>query len=119
MAVAHLWMSVEAMTKVAVEYEMTRRNVGCAADLAVEMGVELKGLDGAVRRELIFGGDADCYTKTANASNGFEHGYMGYDDLQAHAEGTRLLAAQHIRRAITIARRCSPRSDGEHGVPTL
>jgi hypothetical protein len=79
LAVAHLWMAVEALTKVRARAELKSRGLANEADLAKSLGVDIKQLDSTIRRQFIFDDDGDCYSKTLAASDGFEHGFAPHD----------------------------------------
>jgi len=96
-----LWMAVENLSHVLLH--RLRREHGLRQDpagkhdLAVALGLKpkdqrdsnhLNALDGHLRRTLIFGGDRDCYKGLKDLSNGFEHGYMSFSEIQAHSEVT-------------------------------
>jgi hypothetical protein len=52
LSLAHLWMAVEALTKVKVRIELAARGLEEPADLAAQMGVDLNQLDGVVRKDM-------------------------------------------------------------------
>jgi hypothetical protein len=65
--------------------------------LAVELGFvprdendrqHLNALDGHIRRELIFDGDRESYKALKSLSDGFEHGYMSFGQIQEHSQAT-------------------------------
>lgn len=100
LAVAHLWMAVEALTKVRVRVEMARRNLKEQAELANELGVEINKLDSTIRRNFIFRGDSDCYSNALKASDGFEHGFSAVDTLRHLTSSVRDKTAEYVRREI-------------------
>jgi hypothetical protein len=99
-SVAHLWMAVEALTKVRLRTELKTRNLNRAQDLADQLGVPLKELDGTIRRQFIFHGDGDCYSNAKDASDGLEHGYASIPDLRQITRAVRDRTATHIRTEI-------------------
>jgi hypothetical protein len=100
LSLAHLWMAVEAITKAKVRAECKARGVSGQADLAVQLGVDLKQLDGVVRRDLLLNGDAEAYKKSREASDGFEHGFLGYDKIRELSRDVRHRMAGYVRTAI-------------------
>ncbi len=67
-AVAHLWMAAEALTKAVLRAEIQRRGLTSEADLASALGVDIKVLDSTIRRQIIFAGDTECYENGKGAS---------------------------------------------------
>ena len=93
-------MAVEALTKVRVRVEMERRKHKEPAELAKELGVEIKKLDSTIRRDFIFRGDSDCYSMALDASDGFEHGFSAVDKLRHLTSSVRDKTAEYVRREI-------------------
>lgn len=100
LSLAHLWMALEALTKVRIRLECRRRSISTEQELANSLGIELNQLDPTIRRDLILKGDDECYSKSKDASNGFEHGFLGYDKIRDLARDTRHRMAQYIRTEI-------------------
>ena len=110
--ILYLWMAVEALTKVALRTALTR--AACTEnELLIKWGLasptadleslkkSKRGLDGEVRRRLIFHGDAKCQADTVSASDGFEHGFKTLDEVMALALRAKAAgAAEHVRLAI-------------------
>lgn len=95
-AVMHLWMAVEALTKVALRHECAAR--GATDDeLVASWGIEKKELDGEVRRRLIFSGDDGCYPLAKKTSDGLEHMFEDFPKLQAQAMQCRNCCARKVR----------------------
>lgn len=99
-AVAHLWMAVEAMTKVAARKAIQDAGCGDEDGLATLWNIDKPRLDGEVRRRLIFHEDGQCGKKTRKASDGFEHGYLTLQEVYDLASEVQERAAEHVRRAI-------------------
>ncbi len=60
-----------------------------------------RGLDGEVRRRLIFHGDDECQRVTVRASDGFEHGFEQFNKIRALAVRAKECgASEHVRRAL-------------------
>jgi hypothetical protein len=100
LSLAHLWMAIEALTKAKIRSEYTKRGLASEKELANSLGIELKQLDSTIRRDLILSGDEECYKKSKEASNGFEHGFLGYDKIHELSKGVRHPMATYIRNAI-------------------
>jgi len=100
LCVAHLWMAVEALTKAAIRRECGTRKTATEKELASALGIDIGELDAFVRREIILKGDADCYAKARKASDGFEHGYLGFDDVRALAVETRTRMGKYVRESL-------------------
>lgn len=100
LAVAHLWMAVEALTKARIRLEIAKRKLADESALAAAMGIEKKALDSTIRRQVIFQGDNQCYEDTLDASDGFEHGFLDMGKMRTLTAGVRVRAAQHIRTEI-------------------
>lgn len=99
-AVANLFMGIEALVKVAVRRELVRRGLQEQTELAAAMNISIRELDGAVRRTVLFQGDDDTHRKAKNASDGLEHGFRSFDDIYADAEQVRDRTAVYLRSAI-------------------
>jgi hypothetical protein len=100
LALAHLWMGMEALTKVALRRELAREGVTQAQELADAWGIDLRALDGEVRRRVLFRGDASTAKKAKEASDGFEHGFLPYAVIRPLAQEARDLTATYLREAI-------------------
>jgi len=100
LSLAHLWMAVEALTKARLLVECAVRGFQEDQELANSLGVELKHLDATIRKNLILKGDEKCYEKSKEASDGFEHGYLGYDEIRELAKDVRHRMAAYVRTAI-------------------
>ena len=100
LSLAHLWMALEALTKAKIRTECTARRYDSESELASALGVELNLLDSTIRRDFILCGDTECYRKAKQASDGFEHGFLGYDKIRDLAKDTRNRMATYIRNAI-------------------
>lgn len=79
LSIAHLWMAIEALTKVQMRESMAETGATTPQDLAERLCVNLKQLDATLRRDHILNGNGDCYKRAKEASDGFEHGFLGYD----------------------------------------
>jgi hypothetical protein len=97
-AVIHLWMAVEAITKVALRRAIKIEAVGNEDELVRKWDLaDKRALDGEARRRLVFHGDATCEAETRKASDGFEHGFLPFDEINQLAVRVRDRAAQHVR----------------------
>lgn len=97
--VAHLYMGVEALTKAMLRQHLLVRGLSEEA-LIQEWQIEKKQLDSEVRRRLIFLEDQEAYTKAKSVSDGLEHGFSEYDEMQAPAREVVVRTARRLRRAI-------------------
>jgi len=100
LVLAHLWMSIEALTKVMVRSEFRTRGLSDEKELADELGIEKKGLDSYVRKEFLLKGDSECYKKAKDASDGFEHGFLGYQEIIKLSKDVMKKMAEYTRTAI-------------------
>lgn len=100
LTLAHLWMSLEAITKAKIRAECKARGLLKEQELAKSLGVELDLLDATVRKDLILKGDDECYRNARESSEGFEHGFLGYDKLRELSKDVRHRMAGYVRNAI-------------------
>jgi hypothetical protein len=100
LSLAHLWMALEVITKSVVRTECAKYGCKSEAALAEKFEVQIKELDSYVRKNLILKGDDECYKKGKQASDGFEHGFLGFDVIRGHAKDIRHRMAVYIRYAI-------------------
>jgi hypothetical protein len=92
LALSHLWMAGEALTQALINYEARRRGID-QEGLADALGISLDdpdrrwklALKHETRRALIFRGDDDTYSTASKGRNRLEHGFMGIDEVAAHA----------------------------------
>jgi len=97
---ANLWMSLEALTKIKIRTECKARGLTNQKELADELGIEKKDLDSYVRKEFLLKGDSECYSKAKEASDGFEHGFLGYQKIRRLSKDVRNKMAKYTRTAI-------------------
>lgn len=100
LSLAHLWTALEVLTKARIRHELRKKGFSTEQELADSMNVELSKLDSTVRRDLILKGDDECYRKSKQASDGFEHGFLAFDEIYDLARDTRHRMAQYIREEI-------------------
>lgn len=100
LSLAHLWMALEALTKAKIRAECAVRGLTEERELAESLGVALKNLDATVRRDLLLKGDEECYRKAKQASDGFEHGFLGFDKIRDLSKDVRHRMAAYVRNAI-------------------
>jgi hypothetical protein len=100
LTLAHLWMAVEAITKVQRNELMRAYAVESNQALADKLNISKQDLDPTVRREYLLAGDVDCYKKAKDASDGFEHGHLGFDVIRTAAAEVRERLARYVRHAI-------------------
>jgi len=100
LTLAHLWMSIEALTTVKIRTEYKNRGLTNQEELAEELGIRKKDLDPYVRKEFLLKGDSDCYSKAKDASDGFEHGFLEYQKIRELSKEVRDKMAKYTRTAI-------------------
>jgi len=100
LGLAHLWMAIEALTKAKIRMEQGSLGLKNQEELAEALGIEVKNLDVHVRKEILLGGDDECYRKAKKASDGLEHGFLSYDKISQFAGDVRHRMATHTRVAI-------------------
>ena len=100
LTLANLWMSLEALTKIKIRTECKARGLTNQEELADELGIEKKDLDSYVRKEFLLNGDSECYSKAKDASDGFEHGFLGYQKIRELSKDVRNKMAKYTRTAI-------------------
>ncbi len=98
LAVEHLWLGVEAITKAAVRF-LCEENEVDESGLARLWGIQ-GGLEPEVRLRFVFQNDTGCYTKAKKASDGFEHGFMTFPEIYSRAVEVRDQTASYLRSAI-------------------
>ncbi len=108
LALAHLWIAAENLTK-AVVRDISRSRGVTEEDLAHEYDLvtddparpRWKDLLGArVRADVIFAGDGATYKAASGASNGMEHGIWELDRVAAEALKSADKTFEYIRRTI-------------------
>jgi hypothetical protein len=102
-------MGMEALAKAAARIRQESAGVS-DKEFASQLGIDLERLDpckrlpteieAAVRRKLLFRGDSDCHRDAKKASDGFEHGFMPYDEIRNHAMKVRDSTAAYLREAV-------------------
>ncbi len=98
LALAHLWMSLEALTKVLLRREISR--TGSEARLLLDWAIDKKELDSEVRRRLIFRGDSALYGKVRKASDAFEHGFQDFGLIRRGTAAESEAVYTFVRHAI-------------------
>jgi hypothetical protein len=99
MALAHIYMGMEALTPVALRREMQKQKCS-KEEIASSWNVDVRQLDSEVRHRILFAGDVATYRAVKKASDGFEHGFLSFPEIRVTATQTRLAAASLLRRAI-------------------
>jgi hypothetical protein len=108
LAIAHLYIGMETITKTVV-----RSRLACGIneeELACNLGIQPSSLgpcdslnaaiEVAVRKRLLFQGDEQCYRDAKAASDGFEHGFMPFDEIRNRARVVRDKTAACLRKTI-------------------
>lgn len=106
-ALNHLWIAAETLTPVAQHRELKKH---CVEEDGLYEKWQIDPQDkkanwktklaAEVRRRILFQGDDECYRLAKKASDGFEHGYMAFPVLHAHAGKSRDRTATYVRKAI-------------------
>jgi hypothetical protein len=106
LAIAHLYMGVEAITKAVIRFECAKRNV-TEEDLGLALGLDAasaksgSAIESAVRKRLIFREDQKTYTAARGVSDGIEHGFASWDEIWAlPLDEVLSRTAGHLRAAI-------------------
>jgi hypothetical protein len=99
-AVSHLFMGIEALKQLAIEDELRKRGGWQRNQLAAEWAVTTSQLENEGRLRLLFQGDSDTHREAKAASDGLEHGYLTFADVQKHAEAAKAKTAEYLRTAI-------------------
>ncbi len=99
LALAHLWMALEAITKTKLRAICESRKI-TEIGLASSLGIIQDKLDSVIRRDFLLQGDIECYKKGKQASDGFEHGFLEYDKIREHSKEIRHRMASYLRRAL-------------------
>jgi hypothetical protein len=109
LATAHLFMGMEALTKAVARVRQKLSGLS-EAEFAHQLGIDLSSLssrdrittiiEAVVRRSILFQGDDECRKEAKAASDGFEHGFMPYDEIRLHARKVRDKTASYLRQAI-------------------
>ena len=101
----HLYIAVEALTKVIIRHEMATRPCN-EAELMVAFGVDpaekspMYRLQNRVSEDIIFKKDAATFKAARKASNGIEHGYAGFQDIWNMPFDVNRRTAQYVRSAM-------------------
>jgi len=102
LALAHLYMATDALTNVALRWLYAEQEVphGDKGRLARALGVKDEMLRDAAREIVVFQGDKDCYKSVKAASDGFEHGFMPFNEVRSRALATRERTTTYVRSSI-------------------
>lgn len=108
LALTHLYMAVETLTKVALRHECHKLGIG-EEELARRNNIDpddperprwQPALEAWARADLIFEGDATTYLAARGASDGIEHGFMEFSEINQHALAATLSTFGYVRRAV-------------------
>lgn len=100
LAVAHLYMGIDALTKVVLANELQSGGHTSNQSLAQQWGIDVRQLDSEIRRRIIFKGDGALHDEVNDISNSFEHGFVATPELLSRATVVRNGAAGYLRSAI-------------------
>ena len=99
LAHAHFYMAIESLTKALLRDECLHAGID-EDHLVAQWNIEKKELDGEIRVRRVFGGDREAYRAAKQASDGFEHRFVNYAEIRAHAEAVARRTGAGVRRAI-------------------
>ena len=100
LAVAYLFMSVDALTKLVLEDQLGVHGLSSNNQLAAYLGVDIRQLDAEVRRRFILENDVILANEFSDISNAFEHGYGAVPDLIQRSVLIRDRVAHLVRSAL-------------------
>lgn len=100
LSLSHLWIAVEALTRVARDRLKTDLAVADEDALASLWGIEKKKLDPEIRKRSIFHGDTATYSAAVKASDAYEHSFEDFWTIWKAATPVREQVAAHVRMAI-------------------
>lgn len=100
LATAHLFMGIEALVRVARDYEIKKLDLNTNQELADSWGISIKDLDSKIRQDILFQGDQQTHKKAKEASDGIEHGFLSFTEVRPLAEAVRDKTATYLRQAI-------------------
>ena len=108
LALSHLYMAVEALTKAVIRKTMVDRGITEEA-LAESLGVVTNDPDRPrwrqilgekVRAQMIFANDSETFKTAKEASDGLEHGFLELDEVAVRALKCADKTFHHVRRTI-------------------
>ncbi len=109
LATAHLYIGMEALTKAYIRTKKVILGIN-ELQLAEGLGIDPTSLNPnytlsqaieiKTRKHCLFQKDEQCYKDAKAASDGFEHGYMPFDEIREKARATRDKTALFLRKAI-------------------
>lgn len=109
LATAYLYIGMETLTKVVIRSRLDTSGI-TEEEFARDLGIDPSSLgpcdrlssaiEVAVRKRLLFQGCEQCYRDAKAASDGFEHGYMPFDEIRNKARVVRDKTAACLRKAI-------------------
>lgn len=106
LAVAHLFMGMEALKVVALRRELAIYTMEMLAERWSVAGrgrngkVRLGDLQASARREILFQGDKECHDRAEKASSGLEHGFEDLLKVNNLSQEVRESTADYLRTAI-------------------
>lgn len=100
LALAHLFMGMEALTPAALRRERERTGLDDTALAAKYGSDDVRQLSASIRRGVLFQADDEAATKARQASDGFEHGFLDFTRMRTLAAEVRDRTATYLRTAI-------------------
>ena len=108
LALSHLWMAVEALTKAVIRKRVADQGISeeqyaqsfqlVTDDPQRPRWAQLLGE--RVREQVIFDGDSETYKAAKAASDGLEHGFLELDKVAAQALKSADRTFHHVRRTV-------------------
>jgi hypothetical protein len=109
LATAYLYIGIETLTRAVIRSRLDTSGI-TEEEFARNLGIDpsslgprdslSKAIEVAVRKHLLFHGDEHCYRAAKLASDGFEHGFMPFDEIRNKARVVRDKTAACLRKAI-------------------
>ncbi|WP_301124119.1 hypothetical protein [Mycolicibacterium fortuitum] len=108
LSLTHLYMAVEALTKTAIRHECGRLGI-TEEELARHNGIDpddperprwRPALEAWARSQLLFDGDDIVFSAAKDASDGIEHGYMEFSEINQKAIAATLSTFGYVRVAV-------------------
>jgi len=103
-------MGMEALSKAIFKAMQETQD---KASIAKSLGIDIEALnpseklstliDAGIRREILFQGDTATYKTARHASDGFEHGFLPFDEIRSLAQQVRNKTANFLREGIINA----------------
>jgi len=100
LSTAHLFIGMETLVKIVRQLEIEKNHLTTSEELANAWGIQVADLDSKIRQNILFDGDLSTHRDAKKASDGFEHGFLSFNQIRPLAIGVRDKTAYLLRRAI-------------------